>query len=342
VDDDLVPGDDDTIADDDVLPGDASVPPDDGGADDDATDAGPEPEPSLPVGNPPMVQINHPGDGEVRDPCPDGFPFVAIATDTEDGDLAPDLDWTSSIDGPIGTGSSFDTCLSPGVHTVAASVEDSDGNIGTDAVTLTITGPVTPGGADPANDDFERGALGPDWEVIFPTSGNQVQVFDGALGMGPGPQGFFLVNWVASDFEADQYSEATMPDDVDPDWLHQPYVRWRPSDGARYGFGYNGDPVQATLGEWYFKYDGVSPADTRIIASTPAASVPGPGDVLRVEVEGWVLRGYFNDLLVLEATDTDPSRISTGRPGLAARWATGNTQTTDSVKVYESWSGGSL
>ena len=45
---------------------------------------------------------------------------------------------------------------------------------------------------------------------------------------------------------------------------------------------------------------------------------------------------------MLEATDTDPSKIGAGVTGLAARWATGNNQTPFDVKVWESWSGGSL
>lgn len=68
------------------------------------------------------------------------------------------------------------------------------------------------------------------------------------------------------------------------------------------------------------------------MASTPAADIPGP----------YALRGYLNGVLVLEGEDTDSSRIADGRPGLAARWATGNAATDEAVKVYESWSGGSL
>jgi hypothetical protein len=161
------------------------------------------------------------------------------------------------------------------------------------------------------------------------------------LGMGPGPQGFFLVNWVGSVFSADQYCEATLPSDVEPGWAHMVYVRWRQSDAARYGFVYDNDSAKATFGQWIFKYDGVPPAQTRIIASADGVQ-PQPGDRLRVEVRGFTLRGYHNGTMVLEATDTDGTRISDGLTGLAARWSNGNQSTTSEVKVWESWKGGSL
>lgn len=210
------------------------------------------------------------------------------------------------------------------------------------------TGPdgSTTGGAVAMQDDFERSELGPNWAVIFPPPPNddQVQIIDDSdLGMGPGPQGFFLVNWRGSEFTPDQFCEATIPEDVTDGWAHQVYVRWREDDGARYGFGYNNDPGQTQFGNWYFKYDGVPSAETRVFATADAGGVtPQPGDTIRVEVEGYTLRGYFNGDLVLEATDEDPSKIAAGEVGLAARWATGNQSTDVSAKVWESWSGGDL
>jgi hypothetical protein len=54
------------------------------------------------------------------------------------------------------------------------------------------------------------------------------------------------------------------------------------------------------------------------------------------------LRGYWNSTVMLEATDTDATKIADGVPGLAARWANGNTSTSVDAKVWESWSGGAL
>ncbi|MEM1086053.1 MAG: hypothetical protein AAGI48_18225, partial [Verrucomicrobiota bacterium] len=66
--------------------------------------------------------------------------FTATATDNEDGNIAASLSWTSSLDGPIGTGATFSTTsLTVGEHTVTASVTDSDAASGEDTVTITIT-----------------------------------------------------------------------------------------------------------------------------------------------------------------------------------------------------------
>ena len=197
---------------------------------------------------------------------------------------------------------------------------------------------------DRTTDDFERATLGPNWEVVYPPAPNdQVRIINNSdLGMGPGPQGFFLVNRILPVFAADQFCEATIPTAVTAGWAHQVYVRWRASDRARYGFGYDNDPNQAQFGSWYFKYDGVPGPQTRYFATTPATVTPVPGDTLRVEIRGYTLRGYLNGTKVLEATDTDATKIANGVPGLAARWANGNTQTTTAVTVWESWAGGSL
>ncbi len=302
----------------------------------------------TPVGQAPSIQIYHPGNGETRAPCPIEFPFIGNALDLEDGDLSASISWASDLDGVLGDGESFDACLSVGLHTVTASVTDSDSNTVAASITLNI---VSEGEGDvdasaptvSAGDGFERAALGTDWQVIFPSNSSQVQIIDGSdLGMTAGAQGFFLVNWVGSDFGPDQFCEGTLPADVDSGWIHQVYVRWRQSDGARYGFGFDGDPSQPDFGNWIIKYDGVPAAQTRIIASAPAQAIPGPGDSIRIEVEGYTLRGYLNGALVIQAQDEDLSRIASGRPGLAARWATGNQTTPEAVKVWESWSGGTL
>jgi hypothetical protein len=202
------------------------------------------------------------------------------------------------------------------------------------------------GSSDQQNDDFERQMLGGNWAVIFPQSPNdQVRIIGSSdLGMGAGPQGFFLVNWRGSTFGGDQFCEATIPLDVNPNWLHQVYVRWRSSDRARYGFGYAGDPNQSVYGNWIFKYDGVPTQQTRIVGQVLANAVTPPvaGDTLRVEIVGFELRGYKNGTLVMTATDTDSTKISSGETGLAARWANGNQSTNTDVKVWESWSGGSM
>ena len=91
-----------------------------------------------PVNQPPTVNISQPGDGSP--PFVSGLPiaFVGSASDTEDGDLTADLDWTSDNDGPIGSGGNFSATLSDGSHTITASVTDSGGKSGSDSVSITV------------------------------------------------------------------------------------------------------------------------------------------------------------------------------------------------------------
>ena len=252
-------------------------------------------------------------------------------------------------------GGGFDACACEGgdaATTTASTTASSNAteDAGSDDASASTSSAETSGtdtgaGGDAVSDDFERAELGPSWVVVFPPPPDDDQVAivdDSDLGMLPGPQGFFLVNWRGTGFATDQFCEATIPEGVDEGWIHQVYVRWREEDGARYGFGYGGDADQEVFESWYFKYDGVPTAQTRYIASAPSDQPPTPGTTLRIEIEGFTLRGYVDGELVLEATDTDPSRIEDGEVGLGARWAAGNQSTAAAVKVFESWSGGSL
>ncbi|NOT04175.1 MAG: S8 family serine peptidase [Anaerolineales bacterium] len=64
--------------------------------------------------------------------------FAGTGTDTEDGDITAGLQWTSSIDGIIGSGATFSKSdLSLGVHTVTATARDSFN--GTASITITVT-----------------------------------------------------------------------------------------------------------------------------------------------------------------------------------------------------------
>jgi hypothetical protein len=202
------------------------------------------------------------------------------------------------------------------------------------------------GSSATVRDDFERAALGSNWTIVYPASGTQVQIIGNSdLGMAPGPEGFFLANWTGSTFAADQWSEAVIPADAAAGWAYQPYVRWRASDRARYGFGLDNDPGQTQYyNKWYLKYDGVAGSETRMfgLADNMTGRQPGPGDTLRVEIRGYTLYGYWNGQLMTTAADTAANRIANGVPGLAARVANGNQAITQPAKVWESWAGGSL
>ncbi len=85
----------------------------------------------------PEVAITSPADGSMFLEG-ESISFTGTGGDVEDGDLTSSLAWTSSLDGPLGNGGSLSTTLSVGAHTVTASVSDSGGKSGSDAVTLTV------------------------------------------------------------------------------------------------------------------------------------------------------------------------------------------------------------
>ncbi|MEO5898343.1 MAG: M36 family metallopeptidase [Vicinamibacterales bacterium] len=65
--------------------------------------------------------------------------FAGSAVDAQDGTISPGLVWTSSINGPIGTGASVSTStLSVGTHTITASSTDSGGLTTTASITFNV------------------------------------------------------------------------------------------------------------------------------------------------------------------------------------------------------------
>jgi len=64
--------------------------------------------------------------------------FSGSSTDLEEGSLTARLTWNSSINGQIGTGGSFNKTLSPGTHTITATVSDSGGKTASASVSVTV------------------------------------------------------------------------------------------------------------------------------------------------------------------------------------------------------------
>lgn len=91
----------------------------------------------TPINTPPTVSITSPTDGASFESGAT-ISFAGTASDSEDGDLASSLEWTSSRDGQIGTGGSFTKALSGGEHTITAKATDSGGLSGSASLTITI------------------------------------------------------------------------------------------------------------------------------------------------------------------------------------------------------------
>ena len=93
---------------------------------------------TVDANTPPVVAITSPADGSTSVET-DPVTFTATALDGEDGDLAASLAWSSDLDGPIGSGATFQLAsLSVGTHLITASVSDSHGGSGLATIDLTI------------------------------------------------------------------------------------------------------------------------------------------------------------------------------------------------------------
>jgi len=89
----------------------------------------------------PTVEITSPANGASFD-TGQAVLFEGSADDTEDGNLSASLSWTSSLDGPLGSGGSFTRSdLTGGTHLITASVLDSGGRSGSAQVTILVAGP---------------------------------------------------------------------------------------------------------------------------------------------------------------------------------------------------------
>jgi hypothetical protein len=67
--------------------------------------------------------------------------FSATATDHEDGNLAPAINWSSSLSGFLGTGNRVSTVLPAGSHVVTATVSDSMGASASASITVAVSEP---------------------------------------------------------------------------------------------------------------------------------------------------------------------------------------------------------
>jgi hypothetical protein len=93
---------------------------------------------TISVGNtPPTVSLTSPGNG-ASFRTSDDISFQATATDFDQGPLTGSISWSSSKDGPLGSGGAITRKLTKGTHVITASVTDADGGTGSASTTITV------------------------------------------------------------------------------------------------------------------------------------------------------------------------------------------------------------
>jgi len=128
---------------------------------------------SNPVNNAPVVAINSPGNNTTFN-IDTLISFDGDATDAEDGDLSSNIQWSSNIDGFIGSGANISTMLTVGTHTVTATVSDSSNASHTREVTVTVEEPASGGNQGVATVSWVAPTLNEDGSPINDLSGFKV------------------------------------------------------------------------------------------------------------------------------------------------------------------------
>lgn len=209
-----------------------------------------------------------------------------------------------------------------GTHTLTAVARDSDGNLG-------ASSPITVTVKNTQSDNFERATLGSNWTTFGSSSVAIVNSSDiGLATAGPGISG---AEWNADIFLGDQFSEAVISPDKDPNLMAQVFVRRRNDGTARYSCMYN---LNTTPEQWQLSISGTSP----VIITTSTFPGPQAGDTLSIVAGGSFIRCYLNGAEVLNAPN---STLTMGRPGVAFAPKQGSTITYP-TPVFESWYGGNL
>lgn len=188
-----------------------------GGSDDDAIDAaGPDADPSAPT-----CAISGPADGSET-----GFDvavdLTATANDVEDGTLSgASIVWRTDLDvAPLGNGLALTTTLPVGENAVTCTATDSDGNTGSDTITITSRSPYAqinhPSDNETrsvADGDFPFSGVGLDLEDGSLTDGSLVWTsnIDGQLGTGESlnalpSEGVHTITLTATDDDANTHS----------------------------------------------------------------------------------------------------------------------------------------
>jgi len=153
---------------------------------------------SLIVNAPPAVSITAPENNAIFAGGSE-ITFSCETSDAEDGALSgSQLEWSSDVSGPIGSGTSMSTeSLPAGIHTISITATDSHGAEASDSVSITVNTPNSPpeasisrpfdGSVHSENADiyFEGAATDPEDGVIEKDGLVWHSDIDGTIGFGP-------------------------------------------------------------------------------------------------------------------------------------------------------------
>jgi len=95
-----------------------------------------------PVNTAPTTAITGPANG-ASFPLGTTILLTGTAADGQDGSLNAAIQWSSNIDGSLGAGASRLVTLSPGLHTITASVTDTGGLTTTASISITVASTAT-------------------------------------------------------------------------------------------------------------------------------------------------------------------------------------------------------
>jgi chitodextrinase len=93
----------------------------------------------APTLTPPVVTISAPADASIFTEG-ETITFTGTATDAEDGTISSSIAWSSNLDGSLGGGASLSVAtLSVGIHTISASITDSNNTTRITTITVTVS-----------------------------------------------------------------------------------------------------------------------------------------------------------------------------------------------------------
>ncbi len=95
---------------------------------------------SGPVNEAPSVSISSPSDQDVF-ASGSTINFSGSANDAEDGSISANIDWSSDIDGSLGSGANISATLSDGEHIITASITDAGFKTRTALISITVGDP---------------------------------------------------------------------------------------------------------------------------------------------------------------------------------------------------------